>query len=182
MSKYHFLLFLGAFLLLAACKNGGETASEEEVIVPINMEKGGDYTSLEIIRAQANAMINARIKDHPKTYSFLIHGFWHPEFVFDGQNMSKEGEYEGQWVDFHEDYTYSYGIYDKTLGSGRYHFRLDDEAMIMLDDDPTLEPKFWNALSNGTAMALVGTHELDINNGMQIKMIPIDNKPVKATH
>ena len=65
------------------------------------------------------------------------------------------------------------------MGAGRYHFRLEDSQLIMLDDDVDQEPKVWTANNNGEMMSYVGTHEFGVNNGMQMKMIPLDTRPKK---
>lgn len=180
----YFTLFMLIGLFIACDSN---TASKEkkssthgdELILPINIQKGGDYKSLQDIRNQTRAMIDFRVSENPEALSMITYGYWEPEFVFNAGKMSKEFEYLGYWIDFKEDFTYEYGYFNKTEGTGKYHFRLDDFAMLMLDDDEELEPKVWTANHNGDAMALVGKHDFGINNGMQIKMIPIDKKPVK---
>ena len=183
MFKIRIILAMMAFFSLLACKNDNTVnksrATPEGIINPLNIQKGGEFTSVADIRASAKAMIDHRISNDPKALSFLTYAFWMPEFVYNKGSISGLDKYLGHWLDFKEDFSYDYGYYDLLLGTGRYHFRLDDNMMIMLDDDPDLEPKFWKAPYNGEIMALVGTHELGINNGMQIKMIPIDTKPAK---
>lgn len=171
--------FLFLVCLFVACQQG-EKVNQVDAgasVIPINIQKGGEYESLQQIRSQASALIDYRIEQEGDPYSMITYGYWYPEFVWNRGSMSKVDEYLGHWIKFEEDFSYSYGYYDKKAGSGRYHFRLDDKAMIMVDDNDEMEPKFWIANHNGEAMALVGQHDLGINNGMQIKMLPLDNRP-----
>ena len=85
----------------------------------------------------------------------------------------------GYWIKFEEDFTYQYGYYGALAGTGIYHYRNDDEAMLMLNDDETLEPKSWVLRTNGRAFALVGRHDFGVNNGMQIKLATQSGKPAK---
>lgn len=155
------------------------SVNQDGLIMPLNIKKGGDYKSLEEIRNQTRALIDHRVEESPEAYSMVTHGYWEPEFVFNAGKMSKENQYLGYWINFEDDFTYSYGLFDKIQGGGRYHFRLEDNTLLMLDNDEEIEPKVWTAQNNGDAMALVGRHDFGINNGMQIKMIPNDERPKK---
>ncbi len=179
------LIFGVAMMFLTACDSTGgakskpKSESGEDLVFPTNIHKGGEYKSVQEIRTQARGLIDHRVETIGEPLSMITYGYWEPEFVFNAGKMSKEAEYVGFWIDFKEDFTYEYGYYDKTQGGGRYHFRLDDFALLMLDNNEDMEPKSWTANNNGDAMALVGNHDFGINNGMQIKMLPIDDKPVR---
>jgi hypothetical protein len=125
-------------------------------------------------------MIEYRVKNADKPYQYITYAYWYPEFVWNRGSMSKEHEYLGFWIKFEDNFDYSYGYFETVMGGGRYHFRLDDNAMIMVDNDILIEPKIWTANHNGEAIALIGTHELGINNGMQIKLVPLDNQPSRG--
>lgn len=183
MFKRLFVLFVSVLFLSLGCKQDAaktSAAAPNGLILPLNIQKGGQFESVAAIRAQANAVIDSRIKNLPDPLAMITYGYWYPEFVFNSGNMSDEFEYLGFWVKFDENFEYTYGYYDNVLGGGRYHFRLQDYALIMLDHDESLEPKVWTAQNNGEAMALVGTHEFGVNNGMQIKMLPLDLRPKKS--
>lgn len=172
-------------LLFISCSGDGKAGSNkdttiiEKAVFPTNIQKGGEFKSVQEIRNQANAMIDFRIDKNPEPLSMITHGYWSPEFVYNKGRMSGEGEYAGFWIDFEENFTYKYGYYDQVQGKGRYHLRLDDNALLMLDDDESMEPKMWTANNNGDAMALIGRHDFGVNNGMQMKMIPLDLQPSK---
>lgn len=129
-------------------------------------------------RATAASLIAHRSKEG-KAYAILTSGFWNYQFVFDGREMSKPGDYDGHWIQYKDDFTYDYGIYGDQNGSGKYHYRLDDNMMIMLDDDETVQPKEWQVKHGGEVMVLVGSHGFG-NNGMQMKMLKTPERPVKS--
>lgn len=188
------LLICVSALVISGCKGGGSTSpstsaagttSKGEKLIttdklfPISIQKGGGYKSLEQIRVRAMAEITDRVKNEPEAFSIITGFYWYPEAVVNGREVHGEGYYEGYWIKFEDDFTYKYGIYDGLLGSGQYHYRLDDETMHMLDEDFEQEPKVWRAKANGRAIALAGLHEYKVNNGIQIKLIPLEGQPKK---
>lgn len=182
MNKRIFSLFLLGILILSCESKGPKVNSDlaEQIVMPLNIQKGGEFSSLAEIRAQAKALIDSRSSKDDKALSFLTYGFWSPEFVYNDRKMSAVDEYAGIWIDFKDDYGYEYGFYGDVLGTGRYHYRIDDNVLLMLDDNAEKEPKVWRAPYNGDIMALSGTHEFGVNNGMQIKMVPLETKPAKS--
>ena len=166
-------------LVFTSCQSSTSKVTKEPPPrgFPLNIQKGGTYRSLDQIRVRALGVIEDRIKKNPKALSMLTYGWWNPEFVYNDQEISGQDTYAGYWLKFEDDFTYQYGYYEQLMGSGKYYFRLDDKSLYMLDSDINSEPKVWTANHNGELMALVGTHEYKINNGMQIKMVPEDAKP-----
>ncbi len=184
MYKYLVLLFIPFVFAQVSCKQSNVEGQEQtgrtsgELIFPLNIQKGGSYQSVDQIRAQALTIIDHRIQTDGEPMAMLTFAYWWPEFVFDGSQMSDIGQYDGYWLKFNEDFTYRYGRDDRIFGNGKYHFTLDSNALIMLDTDIESEPKVWTANYNGRAMALVGTHEYGVNNGMQIKLVALDEEPL----
>lgn len=187
MSKYLFFGFFILGLIAASCDQSGSagTKSTKSVKIdhdgapfPLSIQKKG-YTNLDAVRAEARTLIDYRGTNGDKPMSMLTANYWNPEFVFNAGHMSAEDLYKGYWIKYEDDFTYEYGTYGKLLGSGRYHFTLDSNELIMLDDDVDQEPKTWTANNNGEMMSYVGTHGFGVNNGMQMKMVPMDAKPTK---
>jgi hypothetical protein len=179
------LFFVGISIMISlGCQNSKANAdkvvkSKQGSEFPINIPVGGTFQDLDILRKQVRALIDYRIKQNPDPLAFITYAYWYPEFVASGGKVSAEHKYLGYWLKFNDDFTYTYGKYDEIHGSGHYHFRLDDDNMLMVDDDPSIEPKIWQANHNGEAIALVGQHDYGMNNGIQMKMIPLDARPVK---
>ncbi len=180
-----FINLLLATVFLLSCNSGDKSSQvqspqqDEAKIFPISIQKKGNYTSVDAIRAQARTVIDFRIQNGEKPMSMLTAWYWNPEFVFNAGKISKEGQYEGYWIKYEDDFTYTYGIYDKTIGGGRYHFRLEDDQLILLDNDITQEPKAFLAKNNGELMSYIGRHDFGVNNGMQMKMIMMETQPTK---
>ncbi len=155
-----------------------EYEAHDGEVFPMNIQKGGAIKSVDQIRVQAMGIINHRNQEEPKALAMLTYAFWNPEFVYNAGSISKVGDYDGYWIKFDDNFRYRCGINDKVTGGGRYHFRLEDKSLYMLDDNVEYEPKVWTVNYNGTVMAIVGTHEYGVNNGMQIKLVEMDDKPV----
>jgi len=177
-------------ILLGSCNGSSNSANEDataqktgfktvdgDKVFPISIQKGGSFRSLEQIRVQALTIINDR--EEPEAFSIITAGYWHPEAVVNGRDIRGQGYYEGYWIKFEDDFSYRYGVYGDLLGSGKYHFRLEEESLIMLDNDFEQEPKVWSAKANGRAIALAGRHDYQVNNGIQMKLIYLDNQPKK---
>ena len=186
MRAFNYLLCILVLGLFMACgtsdsKNGlvRDKSKLPVQVFPAEMQKGGSFESVQEIRIQAKAMIESRIEKNPDPLAMITTDYFLPEFVFNGKEMSKTGEYQGHWIKFEENFTYQYGYYDALTGTGIYHYRIDDEAMLLLNDDETFEPKSWTLLSNSLAFALVGRHDFGVNNGMQIKLETQSTKPAR---
>ena len=181
MSKISPVLVLPLVMLFFSCKEKpaqNQATDTSELVAPLNIPQGGNYPSVSTIREQAGSILESRIAEEGESLAILTSSYWYPEFVFN-KTMSEVDEYLGHWIKFDDDFSYSYGVFGQTMGNGRYHVRLSDYAMVMMDNVEDHEPKFWKVQHNGSAMALVGSHELGINNGMQVKMLSIDEQPVK---
>jgi len=92
--------------------------------------------------------------------------------------MSKEGEFDGHWIDFKADHTYVYGINAAKNGSGRYHYSLDKGLVIMVDDDSSKKAQEYEAKFAGDVMVLVGTSTYKDNSvQMKLERIPDSTFP-----
>ena len=186
MKNITYCVWIFLIIIVSSCDSKKEAGGKDVVQLdpasetfPFEIQKGGDFKKVDQIRMQAKSVIQNRIKQNPEPLSMLTYGYHLPEFVFDGSKMSKPDQYLGHWIDFKEDFTYEYGYYDQVSGSGIYHFRLDDITLMTLNDDESFEPKEWKVNSNGEVLAIVGEHTFEVNNGMQIKMVPSDTKPTR---
>ncbi len=178
-----FFLVLCAFLM--GCK---ESAVHQPLVLPVsdsqfplNHQMGGDFSSIAHVRNQVEAIINLRKENHPKIPAMLLAFFFHPNGAIVGQRQMGESEFEGYWLKFNDDFTYIFGQFDMAHGSGRFHFRLEDGELVMLDDNPAFEPKIWELKQNSDYMVLVGKNSLGIRNGsIQARFVALDNRPSKS--
>lgn len=175
---------MAAMIVISACGDKGGSGSEAiaktvkvDKVFPLSLQKKGYTQDLATIRAQARTLIDHRVQTDNNPLAMMTVGYWHPEFVFNAGKMSDEFYYAGYWIKYNDDFTYQYGQNADVHGGGRYHFRLDDKALLLLDDDVEQEPKSFTANYNGEAMAYIGKHDYGVNNGMQIKMIHSVERP-----
>ena len=155
------ILFLIGFFIIS-CKPNSKSASDSDSETTAAQKEPANQE----MRNLALSYIQHRSQDG-KTYAMMTGGFWNYQFVYD-RGMSKPGDYDGHWLKFKDDFSYEYGLWDQTDGTGKYHFRLDDNMLVMLDDDPSNDPKEWEVKYGGDAMVFVGSTGFG-NNGMQIK-------------
>jgi len=181
-----FLLFSAVLFTHCGGEGAKKPASQNGLTIvagpemPINTKKTAEFESLEIARRECEALIQHRKGTHPNPMAMLTQTFWTWAGFFNGQEMVHPDRLIGQWIKFEDNFTYSYGYYDDVNGTGIYHYRLDDDALLMLDDNEDIQPKEWALRSNGTAIVLEGRHGFKINNGMQMKMGPNDRRPTKG--
>ena len=188
MKIYHIAAFIFIITILISCGGASNKVSSNpnatSVVpgpeMPINIEKTAEYPSLESVRREAESLIQHRKGTHPNPMAMITQTYWTWAGFFNGQEMVHPDRLLGQWLKFEDNFTYSYGYYDDTNGTGIYHYRIDDDALIMLDDNEEIQPKEWQLRSNGTAIVLEGRHGFQINNGMQMKLGPNDRKPSKG--
>jgi hypothetical protein len=87
--------------------------------------------------------------------------------------MSKEGDYNGQWIDFKADHTYAYGENTNIKGNGRYHYSLDKGLVLMVDNDSSKKAQEYEAKFADDVMILVGTATYGDNSfQMKLERIP----------
>jgi len=127
-------------------------------------------------RAHAKELVKSRSQTE-KAMAFLTSDHWAYEFVFDGYEMSKRGVYDGQWIKFGDDHTYEYGLYNEVKGQGQYHYSLNSEKMIMVDDKDDMMPEEWKIQSQDEVMIMVGAGYFG-NNPRQCKLLRWNGRPV----
>lgn len=156
-------------LLLISCNDKVERPApilenKTKKLDPVNTDKPAntsnrDLPPPEVIatqRAQALSILNHRLKNDKDSYEIVESGIWEYEFVHSG-TMSKPGEYEGVWIDFKPDHTYSYGTKDKVEGSGKYNYHFERGEVLMVDDLNTKKPEEWSIKGSGDVIIMVGT-------------------------
>jgi hypothetical protein len=167
--KYLQLICLSFVVFLAACANSGNSKAA-------NTSKNND--DAEVVdkdkRSSALSILDYRIKESDgKTFPVVEADIWEYKFVFDGNEMSPPGSYDGQWIDFKADFSYDYGKNSTVEGSGRYHYSLDSSLMLMVDDDENKNPIQYETKFAGDVMVLVGNPEYGPNPyQMKLERVP----------
>lgn len=122
-------------------------------------------------RAQALSIINHRLKQNSESYAIVEADTWEYQFLHDGE-MSKPGEYDGVWIDFKADHTYTYGHYSDIKGSGKYSYHSERSELLMVDDDTSKKPEEWTTKHAGDIMVRVGTATYK-DNHIQMKLVRV---------
>lgn len=162
-------LLILMFGMLGSCKQAAPPEaikiSGNENKTPQQIEKG-----IKNARSSAVSILDHRIQStEGKSFSAITSGVWEYEFVFDGDKMSSPGDYDGVWIDFNDDHTYSFGKLEKVEGRGKYHYGLDNALLLLLDNRDSELPVQYEVKFAGDAMVLVGNNEYG-NNPKQMKL------------
>ena len=202
--------FLGLLVSFFSCQSEPELASPEllakKLSFPINIPKAKEG-SLPIIREHVGDVIRERQRSMKESLFDLTYYYIQPQYFSNLNVMNTGEELRRHWIKFEDDYKYEYGIGPELVGSGTYHYAPSDQRLLILDNDPQVEPKMWTILSNSEFMNFLG-HPLlvakagsgkdfllqdnfsndpyieslgklvaEAHNGMQIKMMLLENQP-----
>ena len=113
-----------------------------------------------------------------KAWAILTVDMWHYNFALKVSDTPKENIYEGYWIDFEDDFTYTKGHYGDLVASGIYDFNFDTKILEILPTSGEDEPSQWEVMTNGEVIILIGTAKYG-NNATQIKLVREREKPVK---
>ena len=180
MNKFILLIsFLS--LLCFSCKDTSSTSSGAEDRVLIT-EGGGNQIHVapasltpenkaivDNLRSHAHALIDNRAISED-AYSMIVVGFWVYDGVFAGGERPSAAP-PGHWIKFEDDFSYRYGEFAKTQGSGRYHLTFnteDDPKLIMVDDNPNKTPEEWKIKTKEDVVIFIGSDYFG-NNARQMR-------------
>lgn len=126
-------------------------------------------------RAHAKELVKTRGAKE-KALAFVTSDHWAYEGFFDGNEMKRQSDYQGHWIKYEDDHTYTYGKYNEVHGSGQYHYSLDTDKMIMVDDKDDMMPEEWEIKAQDEVMVMVGAGYFG-NNPKQCKMLRWNGRP-----
>lgn len=132
------------------------------------LKKKSPEQNIPALRAQALSILNYRLQKDSSSYAIIEADTWEYKFVFNGA-MSKPGEYDGAWIDFKKDATYTYGKKNQVLGYGKYNYSFERAELLMVDNEESEKPQEWSVKNAGDAMVLVGTSTYK-DNSTQMKL------------
>jgi len=138
-------------LLSAACKQKakpGIQAIAVKAFFPVNVATSKGIGDLDVMRKCARELILHRQQTKREDLFDLTYYYILPFALNQNDRREAPKEYEGTWIKFQKDYTYSYGQYNSDIGTGIYHYSPSDQTLIMLDEDQSIQPKMWQLLSN----------------------------------
>lgn len=167
------LIFLFVSAICFSCKQD----AKKETVNPIQQQQETKVNNKE--KGTAMSILEFRMKENNgQTYAIIEADTWEYKFVYDGNGMSPEGAYDGQWIDYKADHTYTYGEKATVKGTGRYHYSLDKGLVVMVDNDPAKKAQEYEAKFAGDVMVLVGTATYGDNSyQMKLERIPDSTYP-----
>ena len=173
MMNSKILIFLFVFLTCFSCKTDENKAKTN----PIQKQTETKVNNKE--KGTALSILEFRMKENNgNTYPIIEADTWEYKFVYDGDGMSPEGAYDGQWIDFKADHSYVYGENENIKGSGRYHYSLGKGLVVMVDSDVSKKAQEYEAKFAGDVMVLVGTATYGDNSyQMKLERIPDSTFP-----
>jgi len=180
---------------------------EEKVAFPFNDPRAEEGDDLDKIRSTMQDVIDLR-KNNMKSDLFEITYYYIAPYGFanKGKRIGPDA-FEGMWLKFGEDFSYKYGVYDKEVGSGIYHYSSQDFFLMLIDDDKEIEPRLFSVQSNSEFFNFIGRPIMivedssgenlllanwandaflqtvrvnnELPNGMQIMMTMLEEQPAK---
>jgi len=207
------------FLIVLLCSCGGSTGSssepvrelitggtyEEKIQFPFNLPKAKKGDDVAGIRSRFKKVVDLRRNNLTSDLFDLTYNFITPHGFANLRKRKGAASFRGQWVKFEKDFTFRYGMYDKLIGGGLYHYSDQDGFLMLLDDDEKVEPRLFSIQYNSEFYNFIGRpimfiddgngenlllanwssdgflEKVKINhrveNGMQIMMKLIDEKP-----
>lgn len=187
---YSCLIITFSIFIITSCKNESvDTAKNDKETLIKELEAEGysdatvdiasDIKQIKQWREYAKKAIEFRRKeDNNKAWQILDVDLWEYEFKFEKQKVSEPGALAGRWIDFDQNLTYTYGYFDKQEGSGQYHYNLDTQDLLLLDDDESIKPFEYKAKIVNTIMILQGNATYK-DNSVQAKLKRVNKIPAK---
>lgn len=171
MNRYT-LLIIGLLVFALACEsdknaNTAET-SENDVTERITQKPLSPKTN-----ATATPKPNP---EERRAWSILTVDLWHYKFALSVTETPDKNIYEGYWIDFEDDFSYTKGYYEDVVARGYYDYDNDTKILEIIPEEGDDEPSQWNVKTNGEVIILIGTSKFG-NNATQIKLVREREKP-----
>ena len=157
------------------------TKEEADKIMADRAREKAEETAknLPSFRAHAKELVKSRSAQE-KAMAFITSDHWAYDGFFDGSKMKKPSEYKGHWIKYEDDNTYTYGQFDEVQGSGQYHYSVQTDKMIMVDDKEDMMPEEWEIKPQDEVMVMVGSGYFG-NNPKQCKMLRWNGRPAAGS-
>ncbi|MEE9439023.1 MAG: hypothetical protein V3V14_08495 [Saprospiraceae bacterium] len=197
MKKLLFFAITINLLILSSCKTDSgskDSSNAKNSTLPKTSKVNNKSSNLQLIynmgkmkpneitkmRTTAKGILNLRWKEsNKKAWIIIDKDLWEYEFIFSGREMSKPNQMVGHWIDFDKDLTYTYGKYDKELGSGQYTLETNQMTLLMIDDNENVKPMEMEAKLQDATFIMAGSNIYKDNN-FQAKLKRISSRPIES--
>lgn len=160
---------------LYSCKSDASTKSNKDIKVSEEATP-----AMIALHERAKSVYEFRMKNTEfSTAQILDAGVWEYKFTFADGAMSEVGALAGKWIDFADDNTYEYGLYDDVKGSGIYHYDPMTTIALLVDNDPAEKPQEFEMKLVMDALVMVGQKTYN-DNSTQSKLDKRDVRPTKG--
>ncbi len=186
--KVLFVLSLAISLwMMSACKQNNSTSSSavgedmntENAGSPSKVSNSGKITAEEIAKILPRAQAKGKEKND-KSWAILTADMWEYDFAITPEGSPKKNIFEGEWIDFKDDYSYLKGTYQDTTEAGYYVFDFDhDKQLEIIPLIGGESASSWRLLTNGEVTIMIGTDKFG-KRGWQVKIVRTHRKPVKS--
>lgn len=175
-----FVIPVIVLLFIVGCKEKTETGSEIKKVAPAAAPNAAwelllqNATSAEEVaqmRLNAQDILSFRKKElTPGTATILEKDIWAMVAFIIGKEGKFGDKLNNAWIDFNDDFTYSYGHNDSHQGSGDYVYNFDKEQLLLIDHNQTMKPQEFKVRITNNDLLLVGT-EIYRDNALQAKFV-----------
>lgn len=112
------------------------------------------------------------------SWTFLTHKVFHNRRTVNAAGPSEQSPNAGHWIDFNENGTYTYGIWDEQTYSGTWSYD-DDTKLLDLVPSNNTKPSQWKVMHKDDNLILVGTSRHN-DNAIQQQWVRRDGRPSKT--
>lgn len=144
---------------------------EQKINFPFNLPKANEGDDLKTIRSKFEEVINLRRENLQTDLFDLTYNFVAPYGFANLRRRVGPDSFRGQWAKFEKDFTYSYGVYTETVGGGIYHYSDQDGFLMLLDDDEQVEPRLFSIQSNSEFFNFIGRPIMFIDDGTGVNLL-----------
>lgn len=153
------LLTIGMFHI-SACKSEDSTTEDRETVPDV--QESAEFPTADFDASQ---------------WTFLTSGIFHNNVTISVGEDPKTNPREGHWIDFHNDGTYKYGIWDQTSHSGLWFYDSENSLLDLQPSDDT-KPSQWQVMHRDHILIFIGTAKYR-DNALQIRYIRHDSLPTR---
>jgi hypothetical protein len=110
-------------------------------------------------------------------WTFLVSGIYHNNATIGAGSDAKNNINKGHWINFDENGTYEYGVWDKKQYTGTWFYDGNTNIMDLTPKDDH-KPSQWTVMHKDDNLIWLGTSKYG-NNALQIQWLRRDGYPSK---